>query len=208
MGELTQGQRLEIEVLQALVDAVATARRDAGLFGQPNPPGADVALERAVQTLLASAINTPSAPPALWGAVAIFNGALGYPDSVRDALKRQVCWLLCFAILSQSNAGDKDPCLQLRGLAATAWRQEEESYVTYARCVLANCSFLLDHPSGGAARDLSAGRMQLQALLKAVRMACHIGVCQHLDAQRLHGLQDISSALPVRAEVEEMLQSV
>jgi len=46
-------------------------------------------LERSVRGALTATANSSSATPAVWGLIAQLNEAQGYPDSARDAYKKQ-----------------------------------------------------------------------------------------------------------------------
>lgn len=60
------------------------------LSSKAGQPRGEQLLERAVQSVFKSAIGSAAVAPAIWGLVAELNQALGFPDSAKDALKKQV----------------------------------------------------------------------------------------------------------------------
>ena len=47
-------------------------------------------LERSVRGALTSAANSAAVSPSTWGLIAELNQSLGFPDSARDARRKQV----------------------------------------------------------------------------------------------------------------------
>jgi hypothetical protein len=59
-------------------------------------------LERSVRATLTSAANSSTAQPVVWGLIAQLNDALGYPDSARDAFKKQARLLTLLSLIVSS----------------------------------------------------------------------------------------------------------
>ncbi|DBB11777.1 hypothetical protein WJX82_011005 [Trebouxia sp. C0006] len=145
--ELTQGQRVEVEILAVLVQQMQNRRQEHGMHGS-DTPGADHAqqqLEQAVAAALKAASAAPGSTPAVWGLYAQYYRSMGFQVSAKEALLKQI-----------------------RGLQGSSWQKDPAAFETYATASLQLCRLHVEMVSSGqgTAQNLASARMHLRTTLK------------------------------------------